>query len=38
MDDLRRPAFAQGERAGRVRRDVLQSMDEGFIGEWIVLG
>ena len=38
VDDLRRPPFAQGEYAGLARLDVLQGMDEGFIGKGIVLG
>lgn len=38
VDDLRRPPFTQGEYAGAARLDVLQGMDEGFVGEGIVLG
>ena len=38
VDDLRRPPFAQGEYAGLARLDVLQGMDEGFVGKGVVLG
>ena len=35
VDDLRRPPFVQGEYAGLARLDVLQGMDEGFIGKGV---